>query len=116
VAGQAGDVAVQLRAQQFGTVDTGNAVRTNATVIRYGAGQEAAAQLLSRYLVSGATLQSEPTLEGVDLLLVTGTDFAGVLTTPRAEGSPLPTTTTTAPAPTSTTIAGTTAQSGVPDC
>jgi LCP family protein required for cell wall assembly len=116
VAGQAGDMAVALRGQRFGTLDTGNSARTSTTVIRYGSGQEGAAQLLSRYLVSGATLQSEPTLKGVDLLLVTGTDFAGVLTTPRTVGSPLPTTTTTTPVPTSTTIAGTAAQTGVPDC
>jgi LCP family protein required for cell wall assembly len=117
VAGQAGDVAVALRARQFGTLDTGNAARTTDTVIKYGSGQEAKAQLLERYLVSGAKLESQPTLEGVDLLLVTGTDFSGVLTTPREAAAALPTSTTTTTAPpTSTTLAGTTAESSVPRC
>jgi LCP family protein required for cell wall assembly len=118
VPGQAGDVAEALRDGQFGTVDTGNAQHAAKTVIRYASGQQAAAQLLQRYLVAGATLESAPSLEGVDLVLVTGGDFAGVLTEPRDPGEAAPTTTTTPTTPpaTSSTHAGTTTGSVVPDC
>jgi polyisoprenyl-teichoic acid--peptidoglycan teichoic acid transferase len=116
VAGQAGEVAVALRALQFGTLDPGNASRASRTVIRYAPGQQAKAQLLERYLVAGATLELEPTLAGVDLLLVTGTDYAGVLPEPRTEPPPSTTTTTTVVTATSTTLAGTTVASPVPAC
>jgi LCP family protein required for cell wall assembly len=116
VAGQAGEVAVALRAQLFATLDPGNAQRTPQTVIRYGPGQEAKAKLLERYLVAGAVLESQSALEGVDLLLVTGTDYAGVLTAPRTEAPPVTTTTSTTIGTTSTTIAGATVESSVPAC
>jgi LCP family protein required for cell wall assembly len=116
VAGQAGDVAVALRGLQFATLDPGNAQRTSRTVIRYAPGQQAKAQLLERYLVAGASIELGPTLEGVDLLLVTGADYAGVLTQPRTEPPPSTTTSTTVAAAATTTVAGTTAESAVPAC
>jgi hypothetical protein len=63
--------------------DPGTGTRTARTVIRYGPGQEAKAQLLARYLAAGADIQQQPGLGGVDVVLVVGRDFAGVLATPR---------------------------------
>jgi LCP family protein required for cell wall assembly len=83
-AGQAGDASSALQQSQFTVTAPGDASRTSRTTIRYGAGQEAKAQLLERYLANGATIQSYPGLEGVDVVLVTGSDFGGVLATPRA--------------------------------
>ncbi|MGE3835158.1 MAG: LCP family protein [Acidimicrobiia bacterium] len=113
VAGQAGDVSVALRALGFATVDTGNASRTTRSEIRYGPGQLEKAELLERYLVAGATLDSQPGLEGVDLLLVTGTDYDGLLDEPRVGASP---TTTTTSSTTSTTVAGEQDEPAVPAC
>jgi polyisoprenyl-teichoic acid--peptidoglycan teichoic acid transferase len=95
-AGQAADVTTALQSSQFSVATPGNANRTERTTIRYGAGQEAKAQLLQRYLVSGADLVPYPDLQGVDVVLVTGTDFEGILATPSAppEGA-----VTTAPPP-----------------
>jgi LCP family protein required for cell wall assembly len=97
--GQAGDASSALQQSQFSVTAPGDASRSSRTVIRYGSGQEAKAQLLERYLANGAELQSYPGLEGVDVVLVTGQDFGGILATPRA---PDASTTTTAPTPMST--------------
>lgn len=97
VGGQAGEVTSLLGQAQFSVVGTpGNASRTSRTIIRYGEGQEAKAQLLERYLAAGAAIQEYPGLEGVDVVLVTGTDFEGVLATPRPAA---PANATTTPPP-----------------
>ncbi|MCU1375613.1 MAG: transcriptional attenuator, LytR family, partial [Actinomycetia bacterium] len=106
-AGQAGLATSALQQAQFSVASPGDAKRTSRTVIRYAAGQEAKAQLLERYLVSGAELQESASLGGVDVELVTGADFQGVLTTPRA------------PAPadaTSTTLPASTPSPAAPEC
>jgi LCP family protein required for cell wall assembly len=95
--GQAGDVAQTLQQAQFSVAAPGDASRTSRTAIRYGSGQEAKAQLLARYLVNGADIESYPGLEGVDVALVTGGDFAGVRASPRPAWS----STTTSPPPAS---------------
>jgi hypothetical protein len=77
----------------------GNTTRTARTIIRYGDGQEAKAQLLERYLANGATIQRYPGLEGVDVVLATGTDFAGILATPRPAPAAGATTTTPSSVP-----------------
>jgi LCP family protein required for cell wall assembly len=97
--GQAGDASSALQQSQFSVTAPGDAARSSRTVIRYGSGQEAKAQLLERYLANGADLLSYPGLEGVDVVLVTGKDFGGILATPRAASA---TTTTAVPAPTTT--------------
>jgi LCP family protein required for cell wall assembly len=99
VAGQASETTAALRQLQFGTADFGNTFAHSRTVIQYGDGQEAKANLLLRYLKAGAELQSVPHLSSVDLQLVTGSDFAGILQEPL----PATSTTTTAPAATTTT-------------
>jgi hypothetical protein len=85
VVGQAGDTSAALQQAQFSLSAPGTTTRTTRTVIRYGSGQEDEARLLARYLVNGADIQAYPGLQGVDVVLVTGKDFAGVLATPRAE-------------------------------
>jgi LCP family protein required for cell wall assembly len=103
--GQAGEVSAALQKVQFSLTAPGDATRTSRTVIRYGAGQEAKAQLLARYLVSGADIQQYPGLEGVDVVLVTGRDFGGVLAAPRAPA-----------AQPSTTAAPSTPPPAAPEC
>ena len=90
--GEAGQTKSDLQTSQFAVADIGDAAaRTSRTTIRYGAGQLAKAQLLERYLKSGAAIEEFPSLQGVDVVLVTGDDFAGVLVTPReAPATPPP--------------------------
>ena len=83
VAGQAGDASSALQVAKFSLAAPGDGNRSARTVIRYGEGQEAKARLLARYLVSGADVQAYPGLQGVDVVLVTGRDYKGVLATPR---------------------------------
>jgi LCP family protein required for cell wall assembly len=99
IAGQAGETTTALRQLQFGTADFGNTYAHSRTMIQYGDGQQAKANLLLRYLKAGAELQSVPNLSSVDVQLVTGSDFAGILQEPL----PATSTTTTAPRGTSTT-------------
>jgi len=97
VSGQASDTTSALGQLQFSVAGTpGDATRTDRTVIRYGEGQEAKAQLLERYLVNGADIVHSPGLGAVDVVLVTGRDFEGVLAEPRA---PAPADATTTPPP-----------------
>ena len=101
-AGEAGDARGALQQAQFAVADIGDAgADTTRTTIRYGSGQLAKAQLLERYLKSGAALEEFPSLQGVDVVLVTGADFAGVLVTPREApaGPPPP-----PPEPTGSTV------------
>jgi LCP family protein required for cell wall assembly len=95
-AGQAGDATSALRQAGFSVQAPGTTSRVTRTVIQYAAGQEGKAALLARYLVTGADLRLSSGLGGVDAVLVTGTDFAGVLATPAA-ATAVPTTTTTLP-------------------
>jgi polyisoprenyl-teichoic acid--peptidoglycan teichoic acid transferase len=97
--GEAGDTSSALQQLQFAVTEPGNSNRVARTVIRYGAGQEAKARLLESYLKAGASVEEQPGLSGVDVVLSLGVDFAGVLAEPRAaELPPADTTTTTAPA------------------
>ena len=98
-AGQAGDASDTLQRAGFSTMTPGDTARTTRTVIHYGAGQQAKAALLARYLANDPVLQSWPGLKGVDVELVTGTDFLGALTSPRAAPANVPSTTTTAVTP-----------------
>ena len=71
----------------------------DGTVIRFPPGQEAAADLVARWLAGGARLEPVDGALGVEL--VTGTDWQGVADT--AAPSSSTTTAATLPAPTSTT-------------
>ena len=93
--------ALQLVGFQLGSPGDGRS--TERTTILYGSGQHNKAALLERYLAAGASLQEDPQLQGVDVRLLTGRDFTGVLDQPRAAGpAGAPTTTpppTTPPPP-----------------
>ncbi|MDQ3146934.1 MAG: LCP family protein, partial [Actinomycetota bacterium] len=103
--GEATQTTEALRAAGFGVVGPGDGEGgTEVTTILYGAGQEAQAALLERHLEAGARLvEAEDGVSGVDVVLVTGLDYTGVLdeprdadTTPDPERSdPPPSTTTT---------------------
>ena len=78
-AGLASRVSGDLRGQQYNVVDNGNANNFNyaQSIIRHRPEALAKAQLLQRSLVSGAQLVPDPTLQGVDVALVVGRDYAG---------------------------------------
>jgi LCP family protein required for cell wall assembly len=92
-AGLAGRVGRDLEAAGFQTAGTGDADRLPyaSTVIRYGTGQQAKAQLLAGYLGGRARLVEDHTLT-VDVVLTVGRDFTGV-TRPAATAAQSPTTT-----------------------
>jgi polyisoprenyl-teichoic acid--peptidoglycan teichoic acid transferase len=93
-AGEARSTADALNQVGFGVAGTGEAdgFDRGRSEIRYAPGQEAAADLVARWLVSGADLVEAPgDVLGADVELVTGADFDGI----RSE--PEPSTTTTAP-------------------
>jgi polyisoprenyl-teichoic acid--peptidoglycan teichoic acid transferase len=97
VGGQGGQTALKLQHFDFNIANTGDADNFAyvAPVIRYGRGQQLKAQLLAAYIEGGATLKQDLTLQGVDLVLVTGSALGGI----RAPGTPAGVTTTTTAAP-----------------
>ena len=110
--GRAGEVraaAYRLAAAGFLLAGVGDApAAAPVTLVRFGAGQEAAAGLVASRLAGPAELQSDPSLVGVDVVLVIGRDWQGVTET-ATEPPPPTTTTSSGPAPSSTVPASTTA-------
>jgi hypothetical protein len=98
--GQASKVATGLKDAGFNVADTGDAhnFTYNQTEIRYGTGQKDKALVLQSYVQGGAKIVQDTTIQGVDLIITSGTTFAGIKAAPSAS-----TTTTTAPATTATT-------------
>jgi polyisoprenyl-teichoic acid--peptidoglycan teichoic acid transferase len=80
VGGLAGRTAAALVEAGFQDAGVGNADRAayEKTVIRYAPGREDQARLLRSYIASGATLQEDSTVRGVDAILVLGRDFTSV--------------------------------------
>lgn len=114
--GEAADTADALRGAGFAIAGTGDAPELGVvrTTVRYPAGEEAAADVVARWLVSGADVVADPTV--VDVTLVTGADFGGLrdepLPAPPASSTssttlPRVSTTTTDPDQSSTTLRGT---------
>ena len=99
--GEASSASEALQVAGFQLGSPGDGRRTSRTTILYGSGQLAKAQVLERYLEAGADLQETPSLQGVDVRLITGSDYTGVLAEPRVANatptSSLAVTTTTAP-------------------
>jgi LCP family protein required for cell wall assembly len=99
--GRTGEVraaAYRLAAAGFSVAGIGDAAaRSATTIIRFGAGQEAAATLVRGRLAAPAELRPEPELQGVDVVLVIGRDWKGVVEETTAEP---PATTTSTPTPT----------------
>ena len=89
ISGQAGLVADEIGEAGFNVAGTGDADSFDhvRTVVRYTADQAASADLLARYLAAGAELEQVDDLGGADVILVVGTDWAGVLDEP--SGDPL---------------------------
>jgi LCP family protein required for cell wall assembly len=107
VSGQAATATLGLQQIGFGTQTPSDSPRTTRTTLRYGPGQKAKAELIASYLGAQPVLEELSGLQGVDVELITGTDFEGVRTTKRPAASVAPATTTTvAPA----------ATPPVPDC
>jgi hypothetical protein len=102
-AGEANAARDDLVAVGFNTADASNAsVELDTTTVRYAEGQRAKAELLARYLETPPNLVEDPTVRTVDVVLVTGLDYAGVLAAPQAPSGPVdPATppTTLVPAP-----------------
>ena len=98
--GQASKVASGLKDAGFNVADTGDAhnFSYNQTEIRYGSGQRDKALVLQSYVQGGAKIVQDNTIQGVDLIMTSGTTFAGIKAAPGAS-----TTTTAAPATTATT-------------
>ncbi len=79
------------------------------TIVRHPPAQAAAADLVARWLVGGARLEVDETLDGIEL--VTGIDWQGVRDEPRP---PTSTTSTTLPEPSTTTTTSTTTSTTTP--
>ena len=105
VTGQASAAADELAGAGFGSVGAGEAERFDftETVVRYVAGGEAKAALVARYLDPGARLELVEGPLGADVAVVTGQDYAGVLSTPRPPDPSTTATTTASTVPSSTT-------------
>ncbi len=96
--GQAGDVTSALADIGFETLVPSDAEIGLPTTVLYATGAETEAQLVARHLVGPVQYEESAALDGADVVVVTGTDWAGVA----AEARPLdevaaPSTTTTAP-------------------
>ena len=85
--GQAGDAAADLGGAGFSPAGSGDADTFGyaRTEIRYGRGAQPKAALLARYLGGVGKIVSDSTLQGTDLVLVTGGDWKGV-TAPAGTG------------------------------
>ena len=91
--GEAGQTAADLAAVGFGRA--GNPANNaelgiQRTVVQYRPGQEAAADLVARWLVAGADLVPVDDELGADVVVVTGLDYAGVAAAPAPSTSSTP--------------------------
>ncbi len=111
-AGEAGLVSKALAAAGFGAAGTGDEGGAVAhTIVRYQAGQEAAAELVARYLDAAVEFQLVSEELPADVVVVSGFDYLGVRATPRP---PSPSTSTSVgSAPTTPTTLPTTTTSVV---
>lgn len=90
--GRSGEVrlaAYRLAAAGFAVPGVGTLpVRLDATRIRYGAGQEQAAELVAATLAPRPELVADPTIQGVDVVLDIGRDWQRVLDPSEATEAP----------------------------
>lgn len=105
--GQAAATATELRDAGFPIGGTGDATRLGVerTEVRYPSGREAAADLVRRWLASGAELVVDDDVD--DVTVVTGADWDGLRDEP-LPAPPTSSTTTTLPRTTTTTGSSTT--------
>jgi len=96
--GAAAKAGNDLEGPGFNVADQGDAdnFKYAHTKIRYATGQKAKAELLARYLQSGATITEDKTLRTVDLTVAVGADYSGVRAQPTPGAAPsVPATTAT---------------------
>jgi polyisoprenyl-teichoic acid--peptidoglycan teichoic acid transferase len=114
VTGQAGQASQDLSGAGFDVVGTGDAEAFGGatTLVRYAPGKQVEADVVRRWLTAGAQVQEAADLAGgdVDVVVVTGADYAGVLAEPVAPepGDPAATATTAPPASTTAPASTTT--------
>lgn len=94
-AGQASETAAGLKDAGFVVTGTGDAGRygNRTTVLRYARGLRAEAETVAKFVGGATTLTEDVSLQGVEVVLVTGDTFSGI-----TEPGQAPTTTTTAAA------------------
>ncbi|MGQ0680314.1 MAG: LCP family protein [Actinomycetota bacterium] len=92
--GEAAAASAELARRGFQPAGTGDATPTAVTTIRYRPGSEAKAQLVQGLVAGGAGLAPDPSLQGTDVLLVTGRTFSGIISAsgppPAAPAPPAP--------------------------
>lgn len=90
VAGVASEVELVVNERGFNVVDTDNAdsFGYDETVIRFDPSQAADAEVLERWLVNGAVLEPRDEEGGGPMELIVGTDYEGLLETPRPAPTP----------------------------
>jgi LCP family protein required for cell wall assembly len=116
-AGQASTISRAFASAGFTTVTPGDAIGRGgaATVVRYASGDEAAAQLVARYIDGPVTYETSSQVAVGNVVVVTSSSLNGVRTS--AGDAPAPsttsTTTTVVPAPTQGT-SGASGASGTP--
>jgi LCP family protein required for cell wall assembly len=104
--GEASKTGSDLARQGFQVTSTHSANNFNYTtsVIRYRPGNEAKAQLLASAVQGGTQLQADSSIQGADLVLITGQSYQGISTLPvSGTTTPKSTSATTAPATPPTT-------------
>ncbi|MEZ5377419.1 MAG: LCP family protein [Acidimicrobiales bacterium] len=94
IPGQASEAAKALSALGMNVETIDNGPTSERTVVRYPSSMAAGAAKLGSYLISGPAYEIDETL--TEVVLLTGTDYQGLLETPR-ESVELPTPPTTAP-------------------
>ncbi len=99
--GVASEASVGLSGAGFNVADQGDADSYNysATVIRYGPGAEAKADVLNRYVDGGAVIEQDSSLRTVDVTLVLGADYTGLTEPGDADSTDATAAPTTAVAP-----------------
>ncbi len=99
--GEANATKNDLSLAGFNMADASDAeARVVRTTVRYAEGQQAKAELLAGYLEVAPVLEEDPSIRTVDVVVITGLDYAGVRSSPRPpEAAPAPPA-TEAPGPT----------------
>lgn len=97
--GVATQASVDLTSAGFNVADRGDADSYNytVTVIRHAPGAEAKAEVLNQYVDGGAVIEEDSSLRTVDLTLVLGSDYTGIVVQP--EGTDATVAPTTVPPP-----------------
>ncbi len=97
--GVATEASVGLTTAGFNVADRGDADSYNytVTVIRHAPGAEAKAEVLNQYVDGGAVIEEDSSLRTVDVTLVLGSDYTGIVTQPAGTDTTVPP--TTAPPP-----------------